>query len=76
MLICEDGHVLVTCGSTLRKVDLRNNEILLNKQIGQSQIFNIIENKEYIVVINYEGLISLLEKKSYEMVRQFYASGK
>lgn len=53
MLICADGHVLVTCGCTLRKVDLRNNEILLNKQIGQSQIFNIIENSEYIVVINY-----------------------
>ena len=53
MLICEDNHPLVTCGPTLRKVDLRNNEILLNKQIGTSQIFNIIQNQDVIVVINF-----------------------
>lgn len=42
MLVTSDSNVLITCGATLRKVDLKNNEILLNKQIGQSQIFNII----------------------------------
>lgn len=60
MVVCEDGNALVTCGPSLRKVDLRNDNIIWNKQIGQSQIFNIIENEKYIVTVNFEGFITFL----------------
>lgn len=64
MVVYDDFSVLVSCGSTLRRVDVKNNDILFNKQIGQSQIFQIIENKEFIMIVNFEGLISLLDRNS------------
>jgi hypothetical protein len=42
LIVCSDDSVIIPCGSTLRKVDLINNQILFNKQIGISQIFQIL----------------------------------
>jgi hypothetical protein len=34
-------NLLIPCGSSLRLVNLKNDEILLNIQIGHSQIFQL-----------------------------------
>ena len=64
MVVCPDGSVLISCGPTLRRVDLKNDATLMSKQIGYSQIFQIIENKHLVMVINFDGLISLLDKST------------
>ena len=76
MVVYDPNSVLISCGSTLRRVNLKNNEVLFSKQIGSSQIFQIIENKLFVMVVNFEGLISLLRKDTLEIVKQFYAFGK
>jgi hypothetical protein len=35
-----------------------------------------MENTRYILVINYDGLISILLKEDLEVVHQFYSPGK
>lgn len=76
MVVCPDDSVLISCGATMRRVDLVKNQVLYNKQIGWSQIFQIMENERWIMVINFDGLISLLHKETFEMEKQFYAGGK
>ena len=34
-------NILIPCGSSLRLVNLKNDEILMSKQIGHSQIFQL-----------------------------------
>jgi hypothetical protein len=41
MLSYKNSTILVPCGSSLRQVNLKNDEILLSKQVGHSQIFQI-----------------------------------
>lgn len=64
MLAYKNSTILVPCGSSLRQVDLKNDEILMTKQIGHSQIFQLAENTKYILVINFEGLLTFLHKES------------
>jgi hypothetical protein len=68
--------VLVTVGSHVRWVDIENNTVLFDKQIGCCQVFQLMENSKYILVINFDGLISLLDKENLELKHQFYAPGK
>jgi hypothetical protein len=43
MVVLPDDTVIIPCGVSLRKVDLINNEVLYNKSMGSSQIFDILE---------------------------------
>lgn len=52
MLAYKNG-VLVTVGSHLRWVDLENDKILYDHQIGNSQIFQLLENSTYFMVVNF-----------------------
>ena len=77
MLVLPDSSALVTCGPTLRRVDIKNEAVLMSKQIGHSQIFQIMENSACVMVINFDGLITLLNKnEDLSILRQFYAIGK
>ena len=76
MVVCPDASAVFSCGPTLRRVDLKNNAVMYSKQIGNSQIFQIVENNQYIMVINFEGLVSLLNKWDLKLFKQFYAGGK
>jgi hypothetical protein len=42
MVVLPDDTVIIPCGVTLRKVNLIENEVLYNKTIASSQIFDII----------------------------------
>ena len=68
--------VLVTVGTHLRWVDIQNNKVLYDKQIGCSQIFQLMDNSKYILTVNFDGLISLFNKENLELKHQFYAPGK
>ena len=76
MLVCEDSNVLIPCGSALKKVDIKNGVVVASRQIGCSQIFQIIENNLYYMVVNFEGLITLFAKNDLKPIKQFYAPGK
>lgn len=68
--------VLICSGSHLRLLDFPKDQVLLDKQIGYCQIFEIMQNKQYILVINYDGLITILDKGTLNQSHQFYAPGK
>ena len=70
------GNLLVPCGASLRLVDIKNDEILFSRQVGNSQIFQIEQNANYILVVNFEGLLTLLDKSSLDAKFSFYAPGK
>ena len=40
------------------------------------EITSLQENTKYILVVNYDGFISLLDKQTLEIKHQFYAPGK
>ena len=63
MVVYKSG-VFLSSGCHLRLVDLVKGEVLWDRQIGWCQIFQIQENSTYILVINYDGLITLLSKDS------------
>jgi hypothetical protein len=75
MLAYKHG-VLVTVGSHLRWVDIENDAVLFDQQIGCSQIFQLMENRKYILLVNFDGLITLLNRESLFIEHQFYAPGK
>ena len=75
-MLSHKNGVLVTVGSHLRWVDLEKNTIIYDQQIGNSQIFQLLENSTYFMVVNFEGLVSLLLKDSFEIKHQFYLPGK
>lgn len=64
MVVCPDDSVIISCGASLRRVDLLKNEVLFNKQVGYSQIFQIMANEKWIMIVNFEGLVSLLNKNT------------
>ena len=70
------GNLLLPVGPTLRLFNLKTEDILLNKQIGHSQIFQIQENSTQILVVNFEGLLTLLSKEDLSIQYQFNAIGK
>lgn len=41
LLPYKNSSMLIPCGSSLRQVNLKNDEILMSKQIGHSQIFQL-----------------------------------
>lgn len=41
MVAYKHDSVIIPCGSSIRVVNLKNDEIQYTKQIGQSQIFQI-----------------------------------
>ena len=43
MLVHKD-HALLTVGSRLRQVDIKNDQILIDKQVGCCQIFQVMRN--------------------------------
>lgn len=76
-------HLLLSSGAHLRQIVVVTGEVLTDQQIGHSQIFQIMENHRYILdnlrfilVINFEGLLSLLSREDLQIVHQFHASGK
>jgi hypothetical protein len=75
MLAYKNG-VLVTVGSHLRWVDIETNAVLFDQQIGCSQIFQLMENSKYILLVNFDGLISLISRDNLHIEHQFYAPGK
>ena len=75
MVVHKEG-ILLSAGSHLRLVNLRKGTIDYDRQIGCCQIFQIQENNQYILVINYDGLITLLDRETLELEHQFYAVGK
>lgn len=62
MLVSDYANVLLPCGSALRKIDIKNGVVVASQQIGYSQIFQIIQNDLYYMVVSFEGLITLLTK--------------
>jgi hypothetical protein len=66
MLAYKNG-VLLTVGSHLRWVDVQNNAVLFDRQIGCSQIFQLMSNSNYIMVVNFDGLISLLNTDTLDL---------
>lgn len=76
MVICPDENLLLPCGSSLRTFDIVHNKIILDKQVGHSQIFQLLENKDYVMIVNFEGLVSLLDKNNLEIRKQFRIGGK
>lgn len=52
-MLCHKNGVLATVGSHLRWVNLEKNEILYDQQIGNSQIFQLLENSTYFMVVNF-----------------------
>jgi hypothetical protein len=52
-MLCHKNGVLVTVGSHLRWVNLEKNQILYDQQIGNSQIFQLLENSTYFMVVNF-----------------------
>jgi hypothetical protein len=75
MVVYKTG-VLLSATTMLRWVDLKNEKVEFERQIGYSQIMQIQENTRYILVLQYDGLVSLLEKEGLEIRHQFYAPGK
>jgi hypothetical protein len=75
MLVYKSG-LLLPVGSHLRWVDLERNTIEYDRQIGCCQILQVQENGKYILVVQFDGLISMLEKEGLEIRHQFYAPGK
>ena len=75
MLVYKEG-VLLTSGSHVRYTNIRENKISFDRQVGFCQIFQLQENLKYILVVNYDGYISLLDKNNLEVLYQFYAPGK
>jgi len=57
--------VLLTVGAHLRWVNIQRNEVLMDKQIGCCQIFQVMENSKYIMTVNFDGLITLLNKDNF-----------
>lgn len=74
--MCDDDTVIIPCGSTLRKVDIEKNEVLINTQIGHSQIFQILGNKQFVMVVNFDGIMSLIDWNNFEVVKQIQVGGK
>ena len=75
MLTYKKG-VLLTSGNHVRYSNIKENKVEWDKQVGCCQIFQLQENSSFILVINYDGFISLLEKDTLEIKHQFYAPGK
>lgn len=75
-MIAYKNGVLLTVGSHLRWVDIENNAVLYDQQIGCSQIFQLMENSKYILAVNFDGLITLLNRNALAIEHQFYAPGK
>jgi hypothetical protein len=75
-MITYKNGILLTSGAMLRWADIKNNQVLFNKQIGCCQIFQILQNKRYVLTVNFDGYITLLNKNDLEIVHQFYAPGK
>lgn len=75
MVVYKHG-VLLTVGSRLRWVDIKNSQVLYDEQIGCCQIFQLMENTSHILVVNFDGLITLLSKEDLSLVHQFSAPGK
>lgn len=63
MLTYKHG-VLLTVGSHLRWLDIKQSHVLKDIQIGSCQIFQIIENQKYIFAVNFDGLLTLLSNQS------------
>ena len=75
--IAYQGHFLVSCTSYLKLLDIPNRKELYARQIGNSQITQIDRNKDYVMVVNFEGLVSLLNAHDLNKVEhQFQAAGK
>lgn len=62
MLIHKDG-VLLTSGSELRWYDIRNDVIKWSMQVGVCQIFNLQQNYRFVVVVSFDGLVSVIKKE-------------
>ena len=75
MVVYKEG-VLISVGSHLRWVNLRLNKILFDQQIGCCQIFQIMENSKYILVVNFDGLITFLHKETLQLAHQIRGPGK
>jgi hypothetical protein len=54
--------VLLTSGCHVRLMNLVENKVEYDLQVGCCQIFQLQENSKYILVINYDGLITFLDK--------------
>ena len=61
MVLYKEG-VLICSGTHFRYVNIAENKVILDQQIGCSMIFEIQENNKHILVVNYQGLVTLLEK--------------
>ena len=55
---------------------MEENVVVWERQIGCCQIFEIMGNEKYVVVVNYDGRVTILDKGSRDEVRWFYAPGK
>ena len=75
MLTHGDG-VLLPVGSTLRWVDIVHNKVLHQQQVGHCQIYQIMGNQQWVMVVNFDGLITFLDKQELKSRHQFYAKGK
>lgn len=68
---------LISCTAYLKLVDIPNRKELFIRQIGNSQITQIDQNKDFVMVVNFEGLITLLDANDLSKVAyQFQAAGK
>ena len=70
-------HLLISKGALLKLCDLVNSTCLFEKQVGNSQITQISENSKYIAVVNFDGLVTLLDKEDISRtVLKFRCGGK
>lgn len=71
------SHFLVSCTAFLKLVDIPNRKELFAKQIGNSQITQLDRNKDFVMVVNFEGLVTLLDANDLnKTLYQFNTAGK
>lgn len=75
-LIYKD-NLLISRGSYLKLCSVVDSAPIFETQIGNCQITQINENSKYIVVVNFDGLITFIDKENIENIKyQFRCGGK